>query len=313
MESSYYLNSTTGIKLFVREWMPENTPHAIVIIQHGLSEHSARYNQFAQFLNTQGIAVYANDIRGHGKTAQNEKQLGFLDSSMGWYKVVEDLNYLHYHALKAYPNLPIFILGHSMGSFIVRHYIQQYNDMPTAGAIIMATTYSPELLRKSGVALSRSLSVLFGKNSKSPLITHLNFGKFNGRFRPNRTSHDWLSRNETSVDDYLNDPLCGAIPTLGLWHDFLDGVGALSKRKATAKTDTDLPLLFLGGTHDSVSEFGKGIKIVVDQYKAVEMKHIEVKMYQGARHELLNETNHQEVYTDILQWLTLKMKVLQAS
>ncbi len=308
MENSFFLNSTSGVRLFVRKWVSEDVEaKAVLIVEHGMSEHSARYANFANFLNDKGFIVYADDHRGHGQTAGSVEELGYFSDKNGWSKVLEDINNLHHHALKEHPKLPVFILGHSMGSLLLRHYVQIYPDMEISGAIVMGTATDPGLLRVAGLGLTNLLALFFGKKSKSKFADYMSFGSFNDKFRPNRTLSDWLSRDEEAVDEYIADPYCGTISTLGFWIDFLTGIGKLSSRSAIRRTPSELPILFMAGDMDPVGDFGKGVKAVYERYKRAKIQDLELKLYAGARHELLNELNRNEVYLKIYDWMEQRM------
>lgn len=308
MESSFYINSSSGVRLFVRKWLPEGVQQkGVLLIAHGMAEHSARYADFAKFLNEKGFVVYAPDHRGHGQTAGSLDKLGVLDNADGWYKALDDINNLHHKALKEHTKLPVFLLGHSMGSLLVRHYLQIYADMELSGAIVMATARNKEPLGTLGYGLAKCLSFISGKASPSKFMDSMSFGSFNNRFRPNRTAFDWLSRDADKVDEYIADPYCGNVHSLGFWVDFLGGIGRLSQRRSIRATSKELPMLFLAGDMDPVGDFGKGVAIVFDKYKKAKMNDIELQLYAGARHELLNELNRQEVYIKISDWIWSKI------
>ena len=309
MENNFFINSSSGVSLFVRRWLPENIePKAVLIIEHGMAEHSGRYADFANFLNKKGIVVYADDHRGHGQTAGSLDAVGYFADKNGWNKVLEDVNNLHHIVLKEQPKLPVFIAGHSMGSLIVRHYLQVYSNMDLSGAIIMATAKDPGLLRVIGIYLAKALSLVWGKKAPSKLLDMASFGSFNDKFRPNRTPSDWLSRDTEKVDEYVADPYCGAIFTIGFWIDFLGGIGKMSTTRAIKQTPQELPMLFTAGDMDPVGDFGKSVKRVFEQYKKAPIDDVELKIYAGARHELLNELNRNEVYQNIYNWIVSKIE-----
>ena len=307
MQQNFKLHTSTGCNMFVNQWIPSEAPKGIVLILHGMAEHSARYANFAEHLNKQGFTVYAPDQRGHGQTVGNPNKLGFLDENEGWYKMLEDLNNLHQRAQADYPNKPVFLLGHSMGSMVVRHYLQQYPDHDLNGAVVIATAGDQGVLRMAGLALSHTISLLFGKRTPSPLMNFMSFGAYNNKFRPNRTAFDWLNRDEANVDAYIADPYCGTVFPAGFWSEFLSAMGDFSSPARIRNASRRVPMLWLAGTMDPVGNFSKGVSSMVARYRKLGFDKIELKTYEGARHELLNEINREEVYADISAWLIRKI------
>ncbi len=277
-------------------------PKANLIIVHGMAEHAQRYDDFAKFLNKNGFNVYAYDQRGHGKTAGSIEKQGFFAEKDGWNKVTSDLKNMIDTAKKDFPNLPIFILGHSMGTFVTRTYIADYEDS-VKGVILSGTTGSAGLLGKVGILLTNIIMLFKKKNSPSPLMDSLSFGDFNKAFKPNRTKFDWLSRDDAQVDKYVEDPYCGAIFSVGFYNDMMKGLEYVNKPETANKVRKDLPMYLFAGDNDPVSKNGKQVKDVFGMYKNAGITDISIKLYEGARHETLNETNKEEVYNDVLSWL----------
>lgn len=288
-----FINSPDHHRIPLLSWAPEK-PTAVIVIAHGMAEHAARYQPLAQWLNQQGVAVLAIQHRGHGPHCP-DSDLGHYANRRGWQKVVDDLQQVVVHARKQYPDLPLTLFGHSMGSFIAQAFTQQYGDQ-IDNLILCATNRidKPKLL--VSLALVRMTRALRGKRHQSPLIDNMTFGAFNKAFTPNRTSHDWLSRDPQQVDRYLKDPLCGFSCTVGLWSDFIGGMLGINP----AAWRKDLPVHLLAGDRDPVGEMGRGFSQHVANLKAAGLNVASERLFPGARHELVNETNADEVWQHIL-------------
>lgn len=291
-----FINSPTHHRIPFLSWVPHN-PTAVMVIAHGMAEHAARYQPLAQWLNQQGIAVLAIQHRGHGPQCP-DSDLGHYGDSRGWQMVVDDLQQLVVHARRQYPDLPLTLFGHSMGSFIAQGFTQQYGDQIDNLILCATNRINPPKLRVS-LALVKAIGLLRGKRHHSRLIDGMTFGAFNKAFAPNRTSHDWLSRDPKQVDRYLKDPLCGFPCTVGLWSDFISGMLELSP----ATWRKDLPIHLLAGDCDPVGEMGRGFSRHVTDLRAAGLNVASERLFPGARHELVNETNADEVWNHILQCL----------
>ncbi len=306
-ESDFNLKAKDGVQIFVRKWEDENIrPKAVLQISHGMGEHSIRYTYFAQFMVKNGFVVYANDHRGHGETAKTEKELGFFAKNEGWNKVVEDTHDLSLLIKKEYPHIPLFLMGHSMGSFIVRDLSSKYSS-DYKGVILSGTTGDPGAIAVVGKVIGKLLAAFQGSTHKNKFLHNTAFAKFNVPFKPNRTNFDWLTRDEKVVDNYVADPKCGMIMSIGFILDLAEGVGYTNSGRAFDDTNIDLPVLLLSGKQDPVSEGGKGVIEVYEKYKKRGIKDLEMKLYPGCRHEILNELNNEEVYKDILMWMSKRI------
>ena len=300
--SEFKIRVSENIEIHVYEWLPDTEPKAILQIAHGMAEHAARYANFAEFLTNNGYAVYANDHRGHGKTAGNVEKLGFFAEKDGWSFVMHDMYKLTLEIKKRNPDKAVFLFGHSMGSFLSRYYITQYAS-DIKGVILSGTGGHPGILGNIGVFITKMLIAFYGKKAQSPLMSKLSFGEFNKVFKPNRTEYDWLSRDDAQVDKYVADPFCGTVFTTGFYKDMLKGLLDVSTQKSIDEIPENLPIYLFSGNNDPVGENGKGVKEVYEKYKKAGIKNVSIKLYENARHETLNETNNDEVYNDILKWL----------
>ncbi|AZF44058.1 Lysophospholipase [Pseudomonas sp. R1-43-08] len=298
--STFWLTANDHSRLYVNQWMPAEPPRALVMLSHGMAEHSGRYGRLAQALCAAGYGVYALDQRGHGRTA-GEGTLGLYAEEDGWNKVVGDLASLNQHIGQQQPGLPIILLGHSMGSYIAQAYLL-HHSASLHGAILSGSNFQPVALYRAARAIARIERARQGLRGRSALIDFLSFGSFNKAFKPNRTAFDWLSRDPVEVDQYIHDPLCGFRCTNQLWVDLLGGLQQISKASNLAQIDPGLPILIIGGECDPVSE-GKRLKSLAHALRDAGCQHLQLTLYPQARHEVFNETNRDDVTADVLTWL----------
>ncbi len=302
--SSFYIDGTNKQKIFVRKWMPDRMDDAKAVIQiaHGMAEHSERYDDFAEKLVSEGFIVFANDHKGHGKTEKNLQEIGFFAEKNGWQLVVDDIRIITEKIRSEYKSLPVFILGHSMGSFLLRTLMIQNGEMFN-GAILSGTGGHPGLLGRLGKLIVKTEILFRGKRAKSKLMTKLSFGAFNNSFKPVNTEYDWLTRDKDIVRKYIDDPLCGSVFSTGFFLDLLNGVFFVNNYENIEKMPESLPVLFISGDKDPVGENGKGVKEVYEKFVKKGMKNVKINLYKDARHEILNEINKNEVYRDVVNWL----------
>lgn len=289
-------------------WAPEGKPRAAVQLVHGIAEHILRYEDFGRFLAERGFIVTGNDHLGHGGSCKTPEEQGFFKESGGWDTVVADVRRLYDETRAAYPDIPYFILGHSMGSFILRTFLIRYNEAPLKGAIISGTGYYAPLVSKMGEMLSAFEVGLHGPRGTSGVFQTLSSKPYNKRFRPNRTEFDWLSRDTAAVDKYIADSACGFAPSASMVRDMMGGIGFICSRKNVDKMQKELPILFISGAEDPVGSYGKGVQKVYKMFLDAGSIDVALKLYPGGRHEMLNELNRDEVYHDLLSWLEEKEK-----
>jgi len=301
-----FLSCNGKTNIHVRRCVPEGTPRAILQISHGIAEHVERYDAFAAFLAERGILVAANDHLGHGQSIGDPAELGFFSEHGGWELAVGDMRKLYESVRTEYPDLPYFLFGHSMGSFLARTYLIKYRS-GLAGAVICGTGQQSAPLVAAGLALGKLEIRKHGAMYHSAKLNDIAFGNYNKCFEVRRTLNDWLSRDEAAVDRYIEDPLCGFIPSAGLFTDMMEGISFIGKRKNIERMKKDLPVFMISGDMDPVGENGKGVLRVYNAFLAAGMTDVTLKMYHECRHELLNELNRDEVMHDILDWLENKM------
>jgi alpha-beta hydrolase superfamily lysophospholipase len=303
-QSSFSFHSSDGAEIFANKWTAdiEGKPRAIVQIAHGMAEHIQRYNSFARELILQNIFVFGNDHRGHGKTGVQNNSPGYLADVDGFEKVVDDINLLTTIIKEENPEVPVFLLGHSMGSFLARRFIQLYGDKLT-GVILSGTGGDPGLLGKIGRMVAAREMKKRGAKTPSHLLNNLTFGSYNKGFTPNRTEFDWLSRDEAEVDKYIADPFCGEVFTSGFFHDLLEGIEIINKPGNIKSIPLDLPIYLISGSKDPVGGNTKGVLQTYQAYKKAGIKDVNYKIYENARHEILNEINKDEVIADMIKWI----------
>jgi len=291
-------------RIFSRSWVGSDTPKAVLEIAHGMAEHSARYDAFAAFMAEHGYAVYMNDHAGHGRSAQIN---GHFADENGWENVVGDLNALMDQAAENHPGLPLFLMGHSMGSFLSRSFLTRYGRR-LSGCILCGTMgQNPGV--KPGKALASLQCRIRGPRSRGKLIDKLSFSGYNKRIENPVNQFAWLSRDKENCKAYAADKMCGFEFTAAGYRDLFTGLEEVSSPQWAAAVPKELPIYLVAGTDDPVGNYGAGPKQVADMLKSAGVKSVELKLYPGMRHELLNELGKEQVYNDILDWLEKREKV----
>ena len=297
----HYPSARDGCSIHALEWAPEGPPRGIVHLVHGISEHIGRYDETARFLAEHGFLVCGEDHLGHGRTV-TDGSYGFFAPENGWTLAARDVRALRKLEGARHPNLPYFLLGHSMGSFLTRTYLILWPGT-VSGAVLMGTGQEPAPL----VALGKRISALecrrLGPRGVSPLVHTLSLGAYNRRFRPSRTPSAWLSRDPAEVDAFLADPLCQSRPTVSLFRDMMGGLQLIARRDQLARMDPSVPVCFLSGQEDPVGGMGRGVEQVVRMFQDAGCRDLSLHLYPGARHELFHEQNRREVWADLLDWL----------
>lgn len=292
------LSAADGHEMRALSWCPDGDASCVVQILHGLGEYSDRYGRFAEAATARGIAVVAHDHRGHGPGAATP---GHFANSGGWIKVANDVETVHSAIREQFDDAPIVMLGHSMGSYIAQYFAMHYGAR-LAGLILSASTWPSRVQLFPARVLAHIEKLRLGAGSSSELLYSLGFGNFNNRFKPARTAHDWLSRDEAEVDKYVADQLCGGPYSCALWLDLIGGLIEISSDHALSRIPSDLPILITGGSLDPVGgENGMGRLAL--HYAQTLHQHLTVKIYDGGRHEMLNEVNRDEVTADWLDWI----------
>jgi len=306
-----FRSSNGKTDIYVREWIPAETPRAVVQLVHGISEHIIRYDDFARFLAENGFVAVGNDHLGHGKTAMADSRFGFFDKHDGWTLATADVRELRRLEGEKYPGVPYFLFGHSMGSFLTRTFLCRYAG-EVDGAILSGTGQEAPALVGAGKLVASVIARFRGPEYASEFVNSMALGAYNKQFAPSRTPVDWLSRDEAVVDAYVADPLCGFTPSVGLYRDMFTGLQYIASEKALSQMNPDTPVFLLSGDHDPVGSNGAGVRKVYDFFRKHGTRDLSIKLYEGGRHEMLNEICRREVYGDILSWLTAHLEPADA-
>ena len=309
MKKEEFKFRSTGDTVDIRavRYIPDVKPKAILQIAHGMVEFIDRYEWFAEYLCSKGFLVTGNDHIGHGGSVNYESDWGYFTKYNGNRILEDDIHKLTTITKEAYPNLPYFLLGHSMGSFYARQYICDYGNELDA-AIIMGTGFEPLITVKAGMLVCRVIALFKGWRYRSNLVNNMAFGAYNKQFEPVRTRADWLTKDEKIVDWYINEPRCSFLFTLNGYYNMFKGISRLHDKNLLAKIPKDLPLLFVSGQDDPVGANGKEVQTSYQSVVDAGVSNVNIKLYPNDRHEILNETDKEQVYEDLYDWLDSKIK-----
>ncbi len=307
MKKEFYYPSKDGLtQIHAIEWIPETEARGVLQIAHGMVEFIDRYDRFARFMASQGFYVVGNDHLGHGKSVRDESQLGYFARHDGNFCVLGDMRQLRDDTRKKYPDIPYFLLGHSMGSFLARQFIEKFcGDL--AGAIIMGTGYQPMATLDMGIAMTAVLQQSRGGHFRSTMINNTALGSYNTSFEPARTKNDWLTRDEAIVDAYEANPLNQFIFTVNGYYNLFRGIRYCQRQVNLDKIPRTLPILVVSGQNDPVGDFGKGPRIVAETYRDIGIQDVTLKLFPDDRHEILNELDKEAVDQYLLSWMEARM------
>ena len=308
MKKDFYYPSRDGLtQIHAVEWVPQQEIKAVLQICHGMVEYIERYDEFAGYLSNHGIYVTGHDHLGHGKSVNKEEEHGYFHEAKGNQYIVGDIHKLRELTEEKYPEVPYIMLGHSMGSFLLRQYLTIYSQ-GLAGAVIMGTGWQGSAILGAGQMLCRLIAGVKGWTYRSSFINNLSFGSYNKKFEPGDTPKDWITSDKEKCAEYVSDPLCSFVFTVSAYYQMFEGMKVLTRKENTEKIQKNLPVLIVSGADDPVGDFGKGVRKVYGQYKEAGIKDVTMKLYDGDRHEILNETDREQVYEDIYLWLSKKIK-----
>ncbi|EQG81629.1 alpha/beta hydrolase, partial [Clostridioides difficile] len=304
--TNFTFKGEEGLDIYTYKWEDENIkkPKAVIQIAHGMAETAQRYETFAKVLTKNGYIVYINDHRGHGKTAKIIENVGHLAEKEGFRCLVEDMYTLTNIIKKENEDLPIYLFGHSMGSFASQRYIMDYSNN-LSGLILCGSN------GKQGIILNLAHLIInheikkYGRRFKSNKINNLIFGGEIIR-RNEKTKFDWLSRDKEQVEKYINDPFCGVVCSCGFFYDLVQGLKEIEDKENLKKVPLDIPIYIISGDKDPIGKNGNGVLRLRDRYIKLGVKDVTCKLYKDGRHELLNEINREEVFEDIICWLNNK-------
>ena len=308
-ETFQFLSKDGKTKIHAVKWLPKNgRVRAIMQISHGMIEYIERYDEFACYLAERGFLVVGHDHLGHGASVSDESEWGYFTAKKPSETVVADIYQVTRILRSQYSDCPYFILGHSMGSFLLRRYLTLHSEDVT-GAVICGTGSQPDLLTGFGMVVCRLFTLLRGGHYRSRFVTDTAFGKAYAQFDLTGTdaSNSWLSKNEESVRAYYNDPRCPYLFTVNGYYGLLSTIRYANQAKHIRKIRKNLPVFFISGEDDPVGNLGEGVKKAYAQYRQAGMRDVKIKLYPNDRHEILQETDREQVFEDIYQWCKKKM------
>ena len=291
-------------KLYVRIWQPDETSdlHGIVQISHGMIEHIKRYDRFARFLVTKGYIVIANDHLGHGLTANGEEELGYMLAGDASEAMVRDLHKVTRYIRKRYHALPVFMVGHSMGSFLAKRYVMSYpNELN--GLILLGSGYQPKVMLLMGYAVQAWLRMWKGEHYRSKLMQSLGIFYYNARIRNCSPLNNWITRDKEVLKAYNEDKYCQFIFTIKGYKTLFDTLWFIQKKKNIKKLKKELPIRFISGAMDPVGSYSYGVKRIVSEYQKCGVKKVDAVFYKDARHAVLHEIGYQKTQDDIVEWM----------
>lgn len=301
MRTDFYYESQSTARIHGCRWIPAGEVKAVVQIIHGIAEYVERYDDFANYLNTQGILVVAEDHMGHGQSICAEVPQGYFAG--GWFGAVEDTCQLMRDTMAEYPDVPYILFGHSMGSFMARTVLARYPDCGIAGAVICGTGWLPGAVVSAGKFASGMVCRRVGERNPSKALHSMIFGGYNKKVEHPRTPSDWLTRDAKIVDAYEADPLCGFVPAAGLLRDMMTGILYIQDSANLDNMKKTLPVYFIAGGDDPVGSYGAGIRRAAEEFRKHGMERVSERIWPLCRHEILNEINKEEVYEDVKNWI----------
>ncbi|MBO4423002.1 MAG: alpha/beta fold hydrolase [Clostridia bacterium] len=298
----FYLSSDGITNIHAIEWIPDDSsPIAILQICHGMCEYIDRYDDFAQFLSRNGFCVVGNDHLGHGQSVISDDQHGFFSDKSGNECLLEDLQTLRSLTTDKYGDIPYFVLGHSMGSFLIRQYISRYGQ-GLKGAVIMGTGSQPPVVLGAGMLICKLIALFKGWHYRSKLVNIMALGGYNKRFEPAETKAEWLTKDRQIINKYINDPYSTFVFTVNAYYNMFLSIYRAQSAKTISKIKKDLPLLLISGSDDPVGNFKKGVIAAYNKYKKFDFIDLTLKFFENDRHEVLNELDKADVYEYLLQW-----------
>lgn len=304
-ERFLFLSSDGKTWIDAVKWLPDGKEyHTILQISHGMQEYIDRYRGFAEYLTARGFLVVGHTHLGHGKSVVSEEDWGYIADRAPGKKMVADMHMLRKLIQKENKNVPYFMLAHSMGSYLLRRYITIYNK-GLAGAVIVGTGCVEDAVSKTGMAVCKLMAKIYGWHHRSALIERLTFcGPYDKYDKSGkRPERSWLTKDTACVRTYYADPACTFRFTLNGFYMLMQTAYYDNQPENIKKIPKTLPLLLVSGKDDPVGNLGRGVKKVYQAYRRAGMKDVTCKLYENDRHELLNETDKEQVYADIVSWI----------
>lgn len=313
--NSFFQKMRDGTEISVNQWSPKGEVKAIIVISHGMAEHSVRYDKAATYFAEQGYFVSAHDHRGHGKTALKQKEngqvgLGYVADKNGFEQIRDDIFEIVDSLKKQFPGKKVILLGHSFGSLISQSVIEKdgASENPQIDYCILSGSRGPQqALVGAGLVVSDLLYLFGQKKRPSKFMDKMAFGAYNNKIPNNRTDFDWLTKDNSIVDKYIADEFCGVIMTTEFYHEMFRLLLSIHNKKNMKKIRKDLPVLIAAGKDDPVGDYGKTVTDLYNIYKANQMSDVELKLYENDRHEILNETDCETVQKDFMDWINKRV------
>ena len=300
---TFEFNGQNGLRLPAALWLPEGEPQCILQITHGMTEHMGRYAALAQEMTENGILVAGFDLRGHGKNAGDPDVASFGED--GWEASIEDMHLFFELLAERFPGLPHYMLGFSLGSFLLREYLGRYPS-GVAGAVILGTGDQPGPVLSVMMAVVKTQIKKAGFDGTTELVKQLSFGNYNRKFQPNRTIADWLCADNAQLDAYLADPLCRKNISAGLFWQLMGSMKRTGRKNSYSGWNKDTPVLLLSGQEDPVGACGKGVQAVRQRMEKAGVRNITMRLFPKARHDLLHEGTNgaSEARKALVGWMT---------
>lgn len=304
-EIYYNLSQNGNIKGY--QWIyPDKDIKGVLVISHGMAEHINRYDEFALELCNQGYTVFGHNHRGHKDSILTDDDYGYMNDEDNFNILVSDLLEIINKIKEQYPNLPLYLFGHSMGSFVSQRFVELYGNK-IQGLILCGSSKNPKILVNMGIFLSKMVMNIKGRRYRSKFINNIVFGSYNNKFKPNKTDFDWLNSNSDEVDIYVNDKYCGGIFTVSYFYDFFRGLNTICKNYDLIPKK--LPILIISGDKDPVGGYGKYITNLYSTLKNKEIIDLEMILYKNGRHEILKEYSKKQTFNDVINWLEQKVNI----
>lgn len=301
-KDNYFTSEDKVTPIHFVEYLPKCAPKATLLVGHGIGEHAGRYEKMAKYFTDHGVAVYAIDFIGHGKSVSAEKKPMYFGEN-GWDFLVCDLISLNKLVKRKNPNVPCFALGFSMGSFVLRTALaERKNDISVDGAILAGTgKISPMVANLVKVMVSKEAEKCGGPDNVSEKVNELAFGNYNKHFKPCKTEYDWLCEDPRGIESYINDPLTNKFVTPGMFSDLLDGM-ARTSRKEAIRNSKKVPMLFISGKEDPVGGFAQDVEKISDEYVKTN-EDVWLQTYRNSRHDIFHDTERKAVIEDMYGWM----------
>ena len=301
--TDFTFESSTGKnRIHARMIRPEGEVRGVVQIAHGIAEHINRYDEFMEFLAGNGFVACGNDHLGHGQSIESDYDKGIFAPKNGWKYVVSDMVRLHDKMAADFPGVPYILFGHSMGSFLARTYLIDYPEKYDL-AILSGTGMQSSAVVAAGYVIANVLTKINGARSDGQKMNDIAFSSYCDKIENPKTPFDWLSRDEANVQKYIDDPLCGFVAKTSLYRDMMGGILYISSQSNIDKMNKNKPVYLMSGSADPVGEYGKGVEKTYKAFCSAGLRDVMIRLYPEGRHEMLNETNKEQVMQDILCWI----------